>query len=225
MDSVYYDGISVANKRKTNMDGVLLKRRRIGSEMVYIAVICDGVGSMADGEFASAEAIRLTGEWLDGLSDTRRIELKMLVLIKEINEAVFASGKEKGLKTASTYSALLLCGSRYYIVHVGDSRVYRQMHGELRKMTPDHSAGGKLTSYIGKSGDMDVFYDEGDYNGELFLLCSDGLYKRVSSEQIGQVIAGINKKSTHGALKELVQIAIEHGEHDNISAAILLAEN
>lgn len=45
------------------------------------------------------------------------------------SEAVFASGK-KGLKTASTYSALLLCGSRYYIVHVGDSRVYRQMHGE-----------------------------------------------------------------------------------------------
>lgn len=113
------------------MDGVLLKRRHIGSEMVYIAVICDGVGSMADGEFASAEAIRLTGEWLDGLSDTRRIELKMLALIKEINEAVFASGK-KGLKTASTYSALLLCGSRYYIVHAGDSRVYRRMYGESR---------------------------------------------------------------------------------------------
>lgn len=114
------------------MDGVLLKRRHIGSEMVYIAVICDGVGSMADGEFASAEAIRLTGEWLDGLSDTRRIELKMLALIKEINEAVFASGKKKGLKTASTYSALLLCGSRHYIVHVGDSRVYRRMYGESR---------------------------------------------------------------------------------------------
>ena len=68
------------------------------------------------------------------------------------------------------------------------------MHGELRKMTSDHSTGGKLTSYIGKSGDMDVFYDEGEYNGELFLLCSDGLYKRVSSAQIGQVIAGVNKK-------------------------------
>lgn len=224
MDSVCYDGISVVNNRRTNMDGVLLKRRHIGSEMVYIAVICDGVGSMADGEFASAEAIRLTGEWLDGLSDTRRIELKMLALIKEINEAVFASGK-KGLKTASTYSALLLCGSRYYIVHAGDSRVYRRMHGELRKMTPDHSTGGKLTSYIGKSGDVDVFYDEGEYNGELFLLCSDGLYKKVSSAQIGQVIAGVNKKNIHGVLKELVQIAIEHGEQDNISAAILLAEN
>lgn len=132
MDSVCYDGISVVNKRRTNMDGVLLKRHQIGSEMVYIAVICDGVGSMADGEFISAEAILLTGEWLDGLSDTRRIELKMLVLIKEINEAVFALGRKNGLKTASTYSALLLCGSRYYIVHAGDSRVYRRMHGESR---------------------------------------------------------------------------------------------
>lgn len=132
MDSVCYDGISVVNKRRTNMDGVLLKRHQIGSEMVYIAVICDGVGSMADGEFASAEAIRLTGEWLDGFSDTRRIELKMLALIKEINEAFFTSGKKKGLKTASTYSALLLCGSRHYIVHAGDSRVYRRMYGESR---------------------------------------------------------------------------------------------
>lgn len=132
MDSVCYDGISVVNKRRANMVGVLLKRCQIGSEMVYIAVICDGVGSMADGEFASAEAIRLTGEWLDGFSDTRRIELKMLALIKEINEAVFTSGKKKGLKTASTYSALLLCGSRYYIVHAGDSRVYRRMYGESR---------------------------------------------------------------------------------------------
>lgn len=132
MDSVCYDGISVVNKRRTNMDGVLLKRHQIGSEMVYIAVICDGVGSMADGEFISAEAILLTGAWLDGLSDIRRIELKMLVLIKEINEAVFASGRKNGLKTASTYSALLLCGNRYYIVHAGDSRVYQRMHGESR---------------------------------------------------------------------------------------------
>lgn len=78
MDSVCYDGISVVNKQRINMDGVLLKRHQIGSE------------------------------------------------------AVFASGKKKGLKTASTYSALLLCGSRYYIVHAGDSRVYRRMHGESR---------------------------------------------------------------------------------------------
>lgn len=38
-------------------------------------------------------------------------------------------------------------------------------------------------------------------------------------------VGSLSTKNIHGVLKELVQIAIEHGEQDNISAAILLAEN
>ena len=44
-----YDGISIQNKRTTNMDSLLIKEKQIAGEKLYIAALCDGVGSTEDG--------------------------------------------------------------------------------------------------------------------------------------------------------------------------------
>ena len=62
-----YDGMSLQNKRKSNMDSLLLKERRIDGQNVYLAVVCDGVGSLENGGFAAATAVRLLSDWFDSV--------------------------------------------------------------------------------------------------------------------------------------------------------------
>ena len=118
-----YDGISVQNLRSSNMDGVLLKERQIEGKSVYLAVVCDGVGSMKDGAFASATATRLMGEWFGKVTDQTGLGTKMLHTVSEINRVIVAESEKRGLQTASTISALLIKEHSYFVVHAGDSRI------------------------------------------------------------------------------------------------------
>jgi serine/threonine protein phosphatase PrpC len=62
-----FDGVSLKNGRETNMDSLLLTARKINKTPTLLAVLCDGVGSMADGAFASIESVRLLNDWFSGL--------------------------------------------------------------------------------------------------------------------------------------------------------------
>ena len=77
---------------------------------------------------------------------------------------------------------------------------------------------------LGKPEKLPVLYGEGDLSKTKFLLCSDGLYKKLDVECIGKYCAQANKKNIPKILEKLVQAAIENGELDNISAAIVLNE-
>ena len=57
-----YDGICLQNGREANMDSLLLTEKRISGVPSLLAVVCDGVGSMADGAFASVETVRMLNE-------------------------------------------------------------------------------------------------------------------------------------------------------------------
>ena len=106
------------------MDSLLLKKRIISGDEVCLAAVCDGVGSLESGAVASSLAIQMLIEWLNGVEDTERIGLALIETVQNINEAVVRESNEKGIRTASTLSALLLAGGRYYTAHVGDSRIY-----------------------------------------------------------------------------------------------------
>ena len=220
-----YDGISVQNLRSSNMDGVLLKERQIEGKSVYLAVVCDGVGSMKDGAFASATATRLMGEWFGKVTDQTGLGTKMLHTVSEINRGIVAESEKRGLQTASTISALLIKEHSYFVVHAGDSRIYAFRKGTLRQLTQDHTNHGKLTACIGKSGNMPLFYGEGAYRGDTFLLCSDGLYKRMEDRQIEERLANIKRTGLQRTIREMVEFVIGQGERDNISLAILTKES
>lgn len=220
-----YDGISVQNMRSSNMDGVLLKERSIGGKSVYLAVVCDGVGSMKNGAFASAMATELLSEWFNTVNERESLGIRMLNAVSEINRIIMEEAEKKGLQTASTVSALLVDEGCYYIVHAGDSRIYGFRDGVLRQLTQDHTRNGRLTACIGKTEDVPLFYDEGSYLGDTFLLCSDGLYKRMEHSRIEKSLAGIKKNGLQRAIKQMVEFVIDQGERDNISLAILMKES
>lgn len=204
------------------MDSLLLKERRVQGTAVCIAVVCDGVGSLADGAFASSAAVQLLSEWFDGLDSLRRLGLQMRDCVLDVNRRILLEARERRLKTATTLSALLLAGGRYYIVHTGDSRIYLWQGGALRQLTQDQSSGGCLTACLGHSERAELYYNEGGFQDGCFLLCSDGLYKRMDPGVLQAELEQVHPKNMRKSMERLVEFVTGQGEGDNISLAVVL---
>lgn len=224
MQTFYYDGICIQNKRKTNMDSLLVKERAVSGVPVCLAAVCDGVGSLKAGGTASFIAIKMLIDWMNHIETVDRAGLSLLNAVHEINRHIVQESGRNGIQTASTISALLLARGRYCIVHAGDSRIYRYSAETLQQLTVDQVRDGKLSDYLGKPGKIQVLYDEGNYLEDKFLLCSDGLYKKLNAKRLEMYCSQANKKNLNGVLNQVVQEAVNSGESDNISAALVLCE-
>lgn len=204
------------------MDSLLLKCGLIGGNNTLLAVVCDGVGSLEDGAFASGIAVRMLNEWFNETKAVERIGLIMRDTILGINARIISLARQKNMKTASTLSALLLIESNYYITHIGDSRIYSYENETLSILTNDDvSETGKLTACIGRTENIYLQYSEGRSIDKTFLVCSDGLYKRMNIDFMIENMKTWNKRSLNYPLEALPQYVIGCGEHDNISLALV----
>ena len=207
------------------MDSLLVKEKLIDGQPVYLAVVCDGVGSLESGGFAAATAVRLLSEWFDSVADTKRIGLALRDRIVSVNREIIETAGTLGLETASTLSSLLLAGDRFCTVHIGDSRIYSLENGTLSQITNDHTKDGKLASCIGRWASPTIDYNEGNLSQQCFLLCSDGLYKQMDASHITEQLAKITKRSMNKFMEKLIKYVIDRGETDNITLAVLLKES
>jgi len=206
------------------MDSLLMKERDIDGSPTCILAVCDGVGGLVDGAFASSTAVRLLSEWFNGVDSLQRLGLRMRDAVLEINRRIVDMAREKGLRTGTTLSVLLLSDGGYYIVHTGDSRIYLLRNGGLGCLTEDQAQGSCLTACLGGSERANLYYNEGKFVHGPFLICSDGLYKRVTSQQIQAELEQTNRKNTRKTIERLLQYALERGERDNISLAVVWCE-
>ena len=208
------------------MDSLLLKNGLINKENAILAVVCDGVGSLADGYLASGMAARMLSDWFAGVSTTEQIGLRMRDAVRAINSYIVSKAKQNDKETASTLSALLLIENNYYIVHIGDSRIYSCEDGVLTTLTSDDvSETGKLTACIGRNEEIFLQYYEGSATGKTFFVCSDGLYKRMDVDFLTAKLKTWSRKSLNEPIETLPQFVIERGEQDNISLAIVKKED
>lgn len=122
--SVLYHGCSIQNKRSINMDSLLLKERVVDGQSICLAVICDGVGSVRDGAFASSTAVKMMGSWFDCIQSLECLGLQLRNCVLDINESIVQKAQQRKIRTASTLSVLLVGNGHYYIANVGDSRIY-----------------------------------------------------------------------------------------------------
>lgn len=222
---VRYDGCSVQNKRLINMDSLFLKERSVAGESVCLAVVCDGVGSTQNGAFASAVAVKLLSDWFNHLECIDCLGSQLRDCVLRINEHIVQEARRQGLRTASTLSALLLCGGRYHIANIGDSRVYRFDDEGIWQLTQDQTSNGKLTSWLGRPEETEVFYSEGLCGEGQFLICSDGLYKRMDEAYLRSELLRAERKKLKKTIERLIQYVVRQGETDNISLAIVICES
>jgi serine/threonine protein phosphatase PrpC len=178
-------------------------------------------------------------------------ENRMRIGIELSNYKVHSSSAQdpslKGMGT--TMVAICFYDDQFSIGHVGDSRVYRWRAGELKQLTEDHSL---LNDFIkmrpeGMSAkeieafphkniivralgmrdtvQVDVITDD-LMEGDLFLLCSDGLSGMITDADINQMLSENLKKQLSLDLicERLIQEANKNGGTDNITVILARAE-
>jgi serine/threonine protein phosphatase PrpC len=241
----------VGRVRDHNEDDLL-----VPSEMP-LAVVSDGMGGHACGEVASRIAVEtLDRYYKESAEDApatwpfRMPQLhverdRMSAAIKLANTLIYDTGAndpgKKGM--GCTIDAIYFHQGRYYIGHVGDSRVYRIRGKQISQLTEDHSllndykrmkemSGEELESFPHKNVVVralglapHVFVDilvEEYQKGDIYLLCSDGLSGMLEDEAMLSIITRFESVDT--ASRTLVQQANEAGGVDNITAVIVRVE-
>jgi protein phosphatase len=131
-------------------------------------------------------------------------------------------------------------GGPLAVFHVGDSRLYRCRGGDVAVLTRDQTlyqqaleAGvgedlpprNLLLQAIGPTAAVapDVALCAAR-PGDLYLLCSDGLYGNTPHAAIAQALAGAGAGSLDACCAELIALAKTHGSRDNITAVLALVE-
>jgi protein phosphatase len=215
-------------------------RKRRHNEDAYVLqpplfAIADGMGGARAGEVASrlAAAALQSGE-VDGNGKER-----VTALIQAANRSVYERSSQDAevAGMGTTMTVALVEDATVTLGHVGDSRAYILRDGELEQLTDDHSLvaelvrGGKLsaeeaehhpqrsviTRALGTDPDVDVdtFTVEAE-DGDVFVLCSDGLTDMVGDDEIGRVLAD-SRENLKEAAEELVRRANKAGGQDNIT--------
>jgi protein phosphatase len=162
--------------------------------------------------------------------------------IQLANAAIYKAAAEHAAHSGmgSTIVAVLLENGSLSVGHAGDSRIYRIREGEIQQLTRDHSLvmeqvrRGMLTQEEAQNSEMQniiiralgpeqtVQVDVEDLtaqSGDLLLLCSDGLNRHVSDDNIREILQGTN--SLPLMADRLIDAAREGGGADNITALLV----
>lgn len=246
-----YGKTDIGVKRKNNQDSFAILER---SEYT-LAVVCDGVGGARGGNIASETAVKTFCSEIKSAFARRSpeeygeqgIEDLLRQAVSDANTEVYRKAAEdsdlEGMGT--TLVAALLCRSGNFAVNVGDSRLYLQDEEGLRPLTKDntfvqylldrgvitpeealvHPNRNIILRALGGNEEVETDF----YRIPLFhrlLLCSDGLYNMVPTEELQEVLNGTysGKRRPPGyraRVNELIRRANLNGGQDNITAILL----
>ncbi len=211
-----------------------------------LLLVADGMGGQGNGQLASRLAVQSMVEHMTGslYSYGRSGESLLSLLsasVQYANQIVYERNQQQQTVMGTTMTAALLIGSTAYVAHVGDSRFYlsRQPAG-LTQITRDHSVVAALVARgeiapediythprrnqinrsLGNkaSVEVDVFTVQ-LVDGDVLLLCSDGLWEMARDQQIASILAQPMPTLTDTA-QALIQAALAGGGKDNISAIV-----
>jgi serine/threonine protein phosphatase PrpC len=217
-------------------------RQRHANEDSYYArapmfAVADGMGGAQAGEVASRIA---AGAFEHGrVSDDASAEGQLEEIAQKANREIHKLAQEDSSRAGmgTTLTAALLRDDEVALGHVGDSRAYVLRNGKLKRLTKDHSLveelrrQGRLTeeqaeehpqrSIITRAlgPEPSVNVDTMTFparEGDVFLLCSDGLTTMVSDEEIREIL--VRSKTLRSAVNRLVDAANRGGGRDNITA-------
>jgi serine/threonine protein phosphatase PrpC/CRP-like cAMP-binding protein len=238
----------VGRVRDHNEDSFLVDKK------LQLFVVCDGMGGHAAGEVASNLAARTVREALlgqrealldfeRGTGSTARTDVLRLMesAVQQACSTVYGEGQKDETKRGmgTTFVALLLIGSRGFIAHVGDSRIYLYRQGSVHQLTEDHSLINELlrrgrlsreqidqlqyknavTRAVGVYESVEV--DTLDFDvlrGDRFLLCTDGLHGYFEQAELAKLFGETPEAELS---QKLVDLSNERGGKDNITSIVV----
>lgn len=210
-----------------------------------LAVVADGMGGHQAGDVASRMAVEnivqeLSGLELDLSPEDERARLMDALLTANEKVYVYAEEHPECSGMGTTVVATLLGSQRVITAHVGDSRLYLYGNEGLKRLTEDHSLvqelvkSGQITEEEASSHprrnvlmralgtEKDLRIDLGEinwFNGDILLLCSDGLTNKVPESVIAEWLTA--PLPLQEKVDALVQKALDAGGEDNITCVAI----
>lgn len=211
-------------------------------------MVADGVGGQQAGEKASETALETVARYVsqamrcyytvDAATEERFIE-ELREAVLRTHEAVCAEAElhpdRHGM--ATTLTLVKVVNRRAYVVQVGDSRAYLRRGDTLSQVTRDQTVAQDLidqgvmseataehspfshilSSAIGGKAYPEVYTLDLETN-DVLLLCTDGLNKHVSDEEIAMELGSADSAERIGT--RLVAMALERGASDNVTVVV-----
>lgn len=192
-----------------------------------LAAVADGIGGHRGGREAAEYTVRgLLADYY-ATPDTWAVPRAIETVAGALNRWVIAeAGRNAELAgMATTLSALVLRGRRYYTAHIGDSRIYRFREGRLAPLSVDHvwdhpELRNVLSRAIGLDPRLLLDVGEGELApGERFLLVSDGVWGVLPDALMAEVL--LDHPEPQAAAAALSSLALARGGHDNATAVVV----
>lgn len=192
-----------------------------------IAAVADGVGGHQGGREAAEYTVRgLLSDYF-ATPDTWSVPRAVDAVAGALNRWVIAEGARNPALTgmATTLSALILRGRRFFTAHVGDSRIYRLQSGALQCLTVDHlwehpELNNVLSRAVGLDSRLALDFSEGEVRADdRFLLVSDGVWGVLPDALMAEVL--LDHPEPQGAAAALASLALAHGGQDNATAVVI----
>lgn len=205
--------------------------------------VADGLGGFQAGEVAAALAIEVAQERIrqawQGPENDSRAGACLRTAIWEAHRRIRESGETEGWgPMASTLTLVALWPGEAALGHVGDSRAYLYRDGELRQLTRDQSPVGEMLwkgeiteaearSHPGRhlldqavgTGELEYVEEQSLtlQQGDLILLCTDGLTAVVDPAEIASVLS---RHQPGQAPQRLIALANRRGGPDNVTVVV-----
>ncbi|HJQ37580.1 MAG TPA: Stp1/IreP family PP2C-type Ser/Thr phosphatase [Thermoanaerobaculia bacterium] len=208
-----------------------------------LLIVADGMGGHRGGATASrlaAETVK--SQYLD--SETTDIATALKDSLSRANARIYSEAQStpelRGMGT--TTSVLAVREGEGWLAHVGDSRIYMIRDGAIQQLTDDHSLvatmvrEGLLTAQeaethprrnvlqrsmgVAEDVEIDIKGPIELQEGDLFILCSDGLHGVVKEEEMLEA----SKMAIDAAADELLRRSLARGAPDNVTVIVARVE-
>lgn len=228
----------IGKVREHNEDALLVSMEKA------LFIVADGLGGHAAGEVASHMAVDVIQDHILASYDSiEKLREDIVRAIKEANRIIFEESRRDMTKRGmgTTVVVAKIEDHKALIGHVGDSRAYHIRDKSMIQLTVDHTIVEEyvrmgllsrkdalyhpyrhvLSRSVGTAGAVDVDIVEVEIEeGDIFLLCTDGLTNMLTDEEILNTIIAFlpdTEKITHA----LIGKANERGGIDNITVIII----
>jgi serine/threonine protein phosphatase Stp1 len=235
-------GLRVQDDAVTNVGKV----RQVNEDSMFASTelgvwtVADGMGGHEYGERASKAIVDAVAT-LEPVNDFQTKVDKVREAILAANAEIYAEAQERGQRMGSTVVSLVLKDDDFAVMWAGDSRAYLYRDNKLTQVSRDHTqvqslidrgllapedaAGHPMSHVLARAigvmaqVDVDVVRDK-VRPGDVFLLCSDGLYGLVSDDEIAEYLI---PSRLSGAADALIALSLERGAPDNITVIAVSA--
>jgi serine/threonine protein phosphatase PrpC len=192
-----------------------------------VAAIADGVGGASGGRIAAELAVRSFIDGQFGLSELLGVRRTAVRSLDAINGWIHSISRRDAelAAMASTFTALVFRGRRGFLLHVGDTRLYRLRENSLEVLTIDHTFRlpgyrNVLTRAIGSDANVKIDYSELSLSEcDRYLLCTDGVHSCLDDDRIRLLLEQL--LSPEETARELVNAAFAISTGDNATALVI----